>query len=278
MALLGALCVGLNALGFTNRSLRAQVSQLLGVAYTVNQMSYDLARLRLNGLIERRPDTNTYDLTPDGQRVAIFYTKVHDRLRYPAATFAIASLHLVRGDPAVASSLIRRRLVCRPADPHRRPVARAARRGGDRSRRRESGTTRGRDLVDLGTSIGSELIAARGEWILGRVSDDVEAAITHLERALSTFRSVPCRWQAGRARLQLARALVAGEREAAIEEAQGALASFQALGAARDADEAAGFLRQHGVRAAPSGPRGLGILTRRELDVLALLGAGPVQP
>ena len=52
MALLGALCVGLNALGFTNRSLRAQVSQLLGVAYTVNQMSYDLARLRLNGLID----------------------------------------------------------------------------------------------------------------------------------------------------------------------------------------------------------------------------------
>ena len=83
MALLGALCVGLNALGFTNRSLRAQVSHLLGVAYTVNQASYDLARLRLNGLIARRPGTNTYDLTPDGQRVAIFYTKVHDRLLRP---------------------------------------------------------------------------------------------------------------------------------------------------------------------------------------------------
>ena len=83
MALLGALCVNLNVLGFTNRSLRAQVSHLLGVAYTVNQISYDLARLRLNGLIERRPATNTYDLTPDGQRVAIFYTKVHDRLLRP---------------------------------------------------------------------------------------------------------------------------------------------------------------------------------------------------
>jgi hypothetical protein len=83
MALLGALCVGLNALGFTNRSLRARVSHLLGVAYTVNQASYDLARLRLNGLIERRPGTNTYDLTPDGLRVAIFYTKVHDRLLRP---------------------------------------------------------------------------------------------------------------------------------------------------------------------------------------------------
>ena len=83
MALLGALCVGLNALGFTNRSLRAQVSQLLGVGYTANQMSYDLARLRLKALITRRPHSNTYQLTPDGQRVAIFYTKVHDRLLNP---------------------------------------------------------------------------------------------------------------------------------------------------------------------------------------------------
>ncbi len=83
MALLGALCVGLNALGFTNRSLRAQVSHLLGVADTANQASYELARLRLNGLIVRRPGTITYDLTPDGQRVAIFYTKVHDHLLRP---------------------------------------------------------------------------------------------------------------------------------------------------------------------------------------------------
>jgi len=83
MALLGALCVGLNALGFTNRSLRARVSHLLGVGYTVNQMSYDLARLRTKGLIRRRPGTHTYDLTPEGQRVAIFYTKVHDRLLGP---------------------------------------------------------------------------------------------------------------------------------------------------------------------------------------------------
>ena len=83
MALLGALCISLNALGFTNRSLRAHVNHLLGAAYTINQMSYDLARLRLNGLIERRQHTNTYTLTPDGQRVAIFYTKVHDRLLRP---------------------------------------------------------------------------------------------------------------------------------------------------------------------------------------------------
>jgi hypothetical protein len=44
MALLGALCISLNAVGFTSRSLRAQVSRLLGVVYTPSQMSYDLGR------------------------------------------------------------------------------------------------------------------------------------------------------------------------------------------------------------------------------------------
>lgn len=36
-----------------------------------------------NGLIKRLPQTNTYVLTNQGQRVAIFYTKVHDRLLRP---------------------------------------------------------------------------------------------------------------------------------------------------------------------------------------------------
>lgn len=84
MDLLGALCVTLNTVvGFTHRSLRAQVTGRLGSPYTRNQMSYDLARLRRNQIIERLPHTNTYVLTADGQRVAIFYTKVHDRLLRP---------------------------------------------------------------------------------------------------------------------------------------------------------------------------------------------------
>jgi predicted MarR family transcription regulator len=81
MALAGALCAIVHTVsGFTNRSLRAQVSMLLGVPYSISQMSYDLRRLRLKGLITRLPHTNTYVLTEEGQRVAIFYTKVHDRL------------------------------------------------------------------------------------------------------------------------------------------------------------------------------------------------------
>jgi hypothetical protein len=84
MALVGTLCVATHTVaGFTNRSLRALVAGLLGASYTVSQMTYDLRRLRLHGLIERLPHTNTYVLTHDGIRVAFFYTKTHDRLLVP---------------------------------------------------------------------------------------------------------------------------------------------------------------------------------------------------
>jgi hypothetical protein len=54
MALAGALCLMLHAVtGVTNRSLRALVAGLLGSPYSASQMSYDLRRLRLHGLIRR---------------------------------------------------------------------------------------------------------------------------------------------------------------------------------------------------------------------------------
>jgi hypothetical protein len=59
------------------------VSALLGVDYTMGQASYDLRRLRLKGLIVRLEHSNTYVLTHDGVRVAVFYTKLHDRLLRP---------------------------------------------------------------------------------------------------------------------------------------------------------------------------------------------------
>jgi hypothetical protein len=84
MALAGALCLTVHAVaGFNNRSLRALVAGLLGSTYTSAQMTYDLRRLRLHGLIARFPRSNTYLLTPQGIRVALFYTKVHNRLLTP---------------------------------------------------------------------------------------------------------------------------------------------------------------------------------------------------
>jgi hypothetical protein len=84
MALAGALCAMVHAVaGFTNKSLRSLVAGLLGGDYTSAQMTYDLRRLRLHGLITRLPGTHTYVTTPDGLRVAAFYTKLGTRVLGP---------------------------------------------------------------------------------------------------------------------------------------------------------------------------------------------------
>jgi hypothetical protein len=84
MPLAGALCHQLHAVaGFTNKTLRTLVAAHLGHEYGPSRMSYDLRRLRLHGLIRRLPRSNTYVLTPDGIRVAVFYTKLQNRLLRP---------------------------------------------------------------------------------------------------------------------------------------------------------------------------------------------------
>jgi hypothetical protein len=57
--------------------------RLLDDTNSMNQASYDLARLRLNGLIRRVPGHNRHTLTRDGLNFAIFYSKVHDRILRP---------------------------------------------------------------------------------------------------------------------------------------------------------------------------------------------------
>ena len=87
MALAGSLCLVVHAVtGFTNKSLRGQVAGLLGKDYSSSQMSYDLRRLRLHGLIQRQAAAPTPTSSPPtGIRVAVFYTKLHSRLAPPPA-------------------------------------------------------------------------------------------------------------------------------------------------------------------------------------------------
>ena len=83
-ALAGALAATLTAAaGITSKSLRALTAGLLNTRYTPGQMTYDLRRLRLAGLIHRIEHTNRYVLTPDGIKFAVFYTKLHNRLLRP---------------------------------------------------------------------------------------------------------------------------------------------------------------------------------------------------
>jgi hypothetical protein len=69
--------------GFRNRDLRPRVEALLGRPYTAAQMTYDLRRLRLKGLIHRIPNTHRYTVTTYGLKVAFFYAKLYLRLLRP---------------------------------------------------------------------------------------------------------------------------------------------------------------------------------------------------
>ena len=80
----------------------------------MSRASYDLTRLRRNGLIARVHGRNRYRLTDDGLAFAIFYTKVHNRVLRP----------LLATDRAPSPTTAARR----PAH-HRPPHQRPTRRG-----------------------------------------------------------------------------------------------------------------------------------------------------
>lgn len=82
-ALLHALLLFLLVQGtFTHKDIREHLAPLLGKKpsqLTPGQITYDLRRLRLHGLITRIPKTRRYRLTTKGLRTAIFYTRLYSR-------------------------------------------------------------------------------------------------------------------------------------------------------------------------------------------------------
>jgi hypothetical protein len=91
MALLSALACHLFIPGkVTNKTLRPRVAQFLNREVTSAQMSYDLRRLRLKGLVIRIPGTHSYRLTELGSKVTIFFTKLYERLFRPGLSACVA--------------------------------------------------------------------------------------------------------------------------------------------------------------------------------------------
>ena len=68
--------------GFANKDLRALTAELRGLdpaTVTAGQITYDLRRLRVRGLITRIPHTHRYRLTEHGLHTAMFISAAHDR-------------------------------------------------------------------------------------------------------------------------------------------------------------------------------------------------------
>ena len=72
--------------GFSNRDLRDHWAPLLGKSpddMTPGQMTYHLRRLRLHGLIKRITGTHRYQVTRQGWRAALFFTRTYNRILRP---------------------------------------------------------------------------------------------------------------------------------------------------------------------------------------------------
>ena len=107
----------------------------------------------------------------------------------------------------------------------------------------------------------------------GRVAaavGNLASAQERLNAAIAIFGELNMPLEAARARLALAEAVRDSDREVAVHEAGVALAAFDDAGAGGLADKAAALLRVLGGPAR-TGPKALGLLSRREREVLALL-------
>jgi DNA-binding NarL/FixJ family response regulator len=98
-------------------------------------------------------------------------------------------------------------------------------------------------------------------------------ARAEFEAALERYARLEMPLEAARARLEIARLVSDEAPELAIEEARVSQAAFDRIGATRDADLATSFLRELGSTGR-AGPKGLERLTKREREILSLVGEG----
>ena len=112
--------------------------------------------------------------------------------------------------------------------------------------------------------------AAHGRIALAEGGEDAPAL---LQDAVNSFAALGQRLDAALSRLDLARSLAALSPDVAVDTARHARTELEALGAVRAADAAAALMRSLGAKGR-AGPRAVGLLSRRELEVLRLVGEG----
>jgi DNA-binding NarL/FixJ family response regulator len=115
---------------------------------------------------------------------------------------------------------------------------------------------------------------ANGQVCMASGHGDARAC---LHEALEGFARAQLPMELARTRLEIARALAQRSPKVAIAEATMALEAFEQLEAARHADAAGALLRSLGAPIR-TGSKGVGALTKREAEVLQLVGVGLSNP
>jgi DNA-binding CsgD family transcriptional regulator/Tfp pilus assembly protein PilF len=206
--------------------------------------------------------------------------------QHPDAVASLAALHLARGELARARDLLER--ATEGSDDEVPEVGAATTVGpllallvevrleeGDLD-----GAARAAARLDRlaeaqrGAYLRAAAALATGQVRVARGQGDARAC---LHEALEGFGRARLPMELARTRLELARALAGRAPEVAVAEAKAALEAFERLQAARHADAAAALLRSLGAPVR-TGPKGIGTLTRREAEVLELVGAGLSNP
>ena len=197
----------------------------------------------------------------------------------PAALPSMVGLHLAAGELDLAAQRVADQLEGARGDDRRAPLMALAAAIELARGNAAAALAAAEEVGAAGERLGRADIVASATVLrsrarrLANASSDRQA----LRVAVEALRELEMPLYEGEARLELARSLADERRELAIQEARGALALFERLGAARHADETAGLLRRLGAPGRPA-PRTADELSARELQVLALLGAGLSNP
>jgi DNA-binding CsgD family transcriptional regulator len=185
-------------------------------------------------------------------------------------------LRVARGEPAAAVALLRSRLDDLDegsllAVPLYARLVEAALAAGSVDEARHAAAR----LDAIAAIAGRDRVVATARLANGQigVATGDPGAVQALREAVNAFANLGLRLDAARARLRLGRALIGSSPELASDVVRGAHGELDALGAVREASQAAAILRTLGLTAS-SGPRAVGELTRRETEVLRLVAAG----
>ncbi len=195
------------------------------------------------------------------------------------AVHPLARLHLARGEVELAATLLRRHLRQHGQGVLQAPVLALLAEVEVAAGRIDEARAVCARLDALAKEVSVPLVRAFAEFAAGTACGHAgdARALGHFEAALAGFAAAGLPFEQARTGLALARLLSASKPEVAIAEARAALAGFDQLGAAADADAAALLLRSLGARGR-TGPKDVGVLSKREQEVLRLVGIGLSNP